>query len=57
MICATYSRCYVRVYKKNPTCETWQTLGPYDYDVAVEIMYNYLKKGLCSWIEDVKISE
>lgn len=52
-----FAKYYVKVYKKSSTNETWQTLGPYDHDVAIEIMYGYLKKGLCCWVEDVKISE
>ena len=52
-----YSKYYVRIYRKTFINESWQTLGPYDYDIAVELMYNYLEKGLCCWIEDVKISE
>ena len=47
----------VRIYRKTPNNEQWQTLGPYDLDIAVELMYEYLRKGLCCWIEDVKISE
>ena len=52
-----FTKYYVRVYKKTAENETWQTLGPYGKDFATQLMYNYLKKGICSWIEDVKISE
>ena len=48
---------YVRIYRKYDKCESWQTLGPYGMDFAIQIVNNYLKKGVCSWIEDVKISE
>ncbi len=48
---------FVRIYKKNLNNESWQTLGPYYLHVAVELMYNYLKKGECCWIESVKIRE
>jgi len=48
---------YVRIYRNTINKESWQTLGPYDYDIAIELMCNYLKKGMCCWIEDVKISE
>ena len=47
----------MRVYRKGLDSELWQTLGPYDYDIAIELMYSYLRKGLCCWVEDVKISE
>ena len=46
----------VRIYQKNDNNEQWQTLGPYDYDIAMEIMYNYLRKGKCCWVENVRIS-
>ncbi len=52
-----FAKYYVRVYRKAQVGESWQTLGPYDYDIAMQLMYNYLKKGLCCWVEDVKISE
>ena len=52
-----FAKYYVRVYKKGDKNETWQTLGPYGKDFATQLMYNYLKKGICSWIVDVKISE
>ena len=48
---------YVRIYRKALNTETWQTLGPYDHDIASKLMDKYLKKGICCWIEDVKISE
>lgn len=48
---------YVRVYRKTHDKESWQTLGPYDRDIAVELMCSYLRDGHCCWIEDVKISE
>ena len=48
---------WVKVYTKSLTNECWQTLGPYDYDIAEELVHNYLKKGICSWVEDVEISE
>ena len=47
----------IRIYRKTSTNEQWQTLGPYDFDVAIEIMCEYLKKGQCCWIEDVEINE
>ena len=53
----SYTKYYVRIYKKTLINESWQTLGPYDYDIAVELMYNYLSKGLCCWVENVKIGE
>ena len=52
-----YTKYYVRIYKKYEKSESWQTLGPYDYNIATEIMNNYLKNGICCWVEDVKISE
>jgi hypothetical protein len=52
-----YAKYYVRIYTKSSNSESWQTLGPYDYDIATELMWSYLKKGLCCWVEDVKISE
>jgi hypothetical protein len=48
---------FVRIYKKNSNNESWQTLGPHYLNVAIELMYNYLKKGECCWIENVEISE
>ncbi len=48
---------YVRIYRKAENTESWQTLGPYMKSFAIQLMYNYLRKGLCCWIEDVKISE
>ena len=48
---------YVRIYTKGNDNESWQTLGPYDQSFAIQVMYNYLKKGICCWIEDVKIGE
>ena len=53
----SYAKYYVKIYKKTLLNESWQTLGPYDYDIAIEIMYNYLSKGLCCWVEDVKIGD
>ena len=52
-----YIKYYVRIYKKNEKNESWQTLGPYDYDIATDLMNNYLKKGVCCWVEDVRITE
>ena len=52
-----YKKYYVKIYVKIEESECWQTLGPYSYDVAYEVMWNYLKKGSCCWIEDVEISE
>lgn len=52
-----FTKYYVRVYRKKENSEQWQTLGPYGKDFATQLMYNYLKKGICCWIEDVKISE
>ena len=52
-----YTKYYVRIYVKGDNNETWQTLGPYAESFATQLMYNYLKKGICCWIEDVKISE
>ena len=52
-----FTKYYVRVYKKDDKNESWQTLGPYGKSFAIQLMYNYLKKGLCCWVEDVKISE
>ena len=52
-----YTKYYVRVYTKHEKSESWQTLGPYDYDIATELMLNYLKKGVCCWVEDVRITE
>ena len=37
--------------------ELWQTLGPYGLSFAVEIVNDYLRAGICSWIEDVKINQ
>ena len=48
---------FVRVYRKTKENESWQTLGPYSLEFATEVMYLYLKKGVCSWIEDVKFYE
>tara|TARA_B100000963_G_scaffold342503_1_gene343415 strand:+ start:468 stop:638 length:171 start_codon:yes stop_codon:yes gene_type:complete len=48
---------YVRIYKKDKKNESWQTLGPYDYDIATELMHNYLKKGVCCWVENVKFTK
>jgi hypothetical protein len=52
-----YTKYYVRIYTKKENNEQWQTLGPYDESFAVQLMYNYLKKGICCWVIDVKISE
>ena len=52
-----FTKYYVRIYKKIDSGESWQTLGPYGHSFAIQMMYNYLKKGICCWIEDVKISE
>jgi hypothetical protein len=52
-----FTKYYVRIYRKAINNESWQTLGPYNKDFAIQLMYNYLKKGICCWIEDVKISE
>ncbi len=52
-----YIKCYVRVYTKTDFNECWQTLGPYEEGFATQLMYNYLKKGICCWIEYVEISE
>ena len=52
-----YTKYYVRIYKKIDSGESWQTLGPYAKGFATHLMYNYLKKGICCWIEDVEISE
>jgi len=52
-----YTKYYVRVYKKHEEGESWQTLGPYDYDIATELMHDYLKKGVCCWVEDVKFAK
>ncbi len=52
-----YVKYYVRIHKKTDSCESWQTLGPYDHDIAIELMCNYLKKGLCCWVENVKITK
>ena len=52
-----YAKYYVRVYKKCNENESWQTLGPYDYDIATELMHDYLKKGVCCWIENVRIAK
>ena len=52
-----YLKFYVRVYYKKTASEVWQTLGPYDMDVAINLMNNYLKLGMCSWIENVEIAE
>ena len=51
------SKYYVRIYSKTNSCERWQTLGPYDQGYAEELMCNYLKKGMCCWIEDVKFKK
>ena len=48
---------FVRIYRKIDTSEAWQTLGPYDFDIALEIMCEYLKKGECCWVEDIKYAE
>ena len=48
---------YVRIYRKRGKTESWQTLGPYSEGFAIQIANNYLKKGICSWVEDVKITE
>ena len=53
----SFTKYYVRIYNKNNEAETWQTLGPYGKDFATQLVNNYLKKGICSWIEDVKITE
>ena len=37
--------------------ESWRTLGPYNYDLAHEVMWQDLKKGNCCWIEDVEIGK
>jgi hypothetical protein len=52
-----FTRYYVRIYVKSEDSECWQTLGPYGESFAIQLMYNYLKKGICCWVEDVKISE
>ena len=52
-----YCKFYVRIYYKTSENETWQTLGPYEKDVAIELMWSYLKLGLCCWVENVEISE
>ena len=52
-----FTKYYVRIYRKHNETESWQTLGPYGKDFATQLVNNYLRKGICSWIEDVKISE
>ena len=52
-----YRKYYVRIYKKIDNGESWQTLGPYTKGFATHLMYDYLKKGICCWVEDVEISE
>ena len=52
-----FTKYYVRIYKKENDMETWQTLGPYGYSFAMQLVHNYLKRGICSWVIDVKISE
>ena len=52
-----YTKYYVRIYKKTDSGESWQTLGPYGKSFATHLMYNYLKKGICCWIEGVKIDK
>ena len=44
---------YVRIYYKFDKSESWQTLGPYDYTQAHAVMTNYLKMGICAWVQDV----
>jgi len=48
---------YVRLYRKKSSSECWQTLGPYNKSFAVQLMFNYLKKGICCWIENVENEE
>ena len=52
-----YLKYYVRIYKKTKINESWQTLGPYEEGFATQLMYKYLKKGICCWIEHVEIRE
>jgi len=51
------ARFYVRVYRKTGITESWQTLGPYTEGFAIQVANNYLRKGICSWVEDVKITQ
>jgi len=53
----SYIKYYVRIYTKRENNESWQTLGPYDHDLAYKVMWEYLKRGFCCWVEDVEISE
>jgi hypothetical protein len=52
-----FTKYYVRIYRKSDKTESWQTLGPYGKDFAMQLVNNYLRKGICSWVEDVEISE
>ena len=52
-----FTKYYVRIYIKTGESECWQTLGPYGKSFATQLMYNYLKKGICCWIEGVKIDK
>ena len=42
---------YVRIFTIEDDGERCQTMGPYHYERAVEMMQRFLSQGLCSWIE------
>jgi|MDSZ01.1.fsa_nt_gb hypothetical protein len=52
-----FTKYYVRLYYKHTNHEAWQTLGPFSHKKAVKIMLNYLKEGVCAWVEDDKITK
>ena len=45
---------YVRLYHKLDKGESWQTLGPYLYHDANKLVLNYLKIGICAWVQSVE---
>ena len=48
------TKSYVRVYIKGINTGTYQTLGPYSTDYAIQLMKNYLSTGICSWVEKIE---